>query len=79
MADGGTTQLAVQAEQRHQVDGCQCVGWRVVQIREVRRVEARGGHQVGVQRAVHKVLAHLLPAAGVAQMMRRAPAVHGLH
>src|SRR5690349_3054109 len=122
MADGRPAELAVQTEQRHQIDRRQCVGGYVVEVRKVTGVQAGGVHQVGVellvnqrpsatavfveldrherrlgltdqprdregvrvglfevvQRAVYEVLAHLIPAAGVAKVVRRAGAVGGL-
>ena len=55
MSDRGAAQIAVQTEQRHQVDRREGVGGHVVEVGEVRGVQAGGVHQVGEQLLVNSI------------------------
>ena len=49
MSDGRATELAVQAEQRHQIDHRQRLGGNNFEVTQIGRIESGGGQQVGEQ------------------------------
>ena len=49
MSDGGSAELAVQAEQRHQIDHRQRLGGNDFEVTQIGRIQFGGGQQVGEQ------------------------------
>src|SRR6202044_3954997 len=49
MSDGSAAELAMQAEQRHQIHYCQRLGGNLFEVRQVCRIQSSRGEQVGEQ------------------------------